>query len=658
MFLRANTITQVSLLCLMGFLLCYLWLTARKKQLEREHPTWAFARALGAGMLVVLASTLAGYYEAWKGDLAVYLRGTFAIYFYHQICIFFYTLPPSSSVSKREMMTFSRWVRPFILFEVIYLIYRAAHLWQDGAYMPRPIWGEIPVISLVLWMTALSARRLVAAEKAETPDVTPIRSSAGLLGYLHLFGRSLLTPRSSVARIYRWFTVAAAVLIVIVFFFTVLPYRTLPLWVDIGLDGILTIGVTLVVFVYLRYQLVPISLEMRMIGAGLTIFLLLAHLLSWGISLTFLSQEAPGVAYAQIFGSAQQPDFVIPAPYRETATHLSELLSTIVWFQIGGTLIFLLASAVYYRGTIINALTELLAGFEQAEQGNLSYRIPGLAWQDEFSRIAGAFNRMAAALQATNQEVQRYQAELENLVAERTTALAEEIALRKDRELQQAIQEERARISRETHDGLMQTLAGVRLRLNRGQRLSRQNPEAIQAELAELAQEVTGAGHELRRLINDLNDEILRDGLVASIRRLVDRHQRSYEIPIRADFAYAVGKLSLAEELNLLRIAQEALSNACRHSRADAISLRLESPDREETHGSLLLISDNGQGFDPEASRTNGRGLDNLRRRAEEMGWQFVMQSRPGCGTTVGVVFNDALPPPAVEKCLPAAYPL
>lgn len=638
MFLRASSITQVSLLCLMGFLLSYLWFTARKNQIEKDHPTWPFSRALAAGILVVLASTLADYFESWEGDLAVYFRGTFAVYFYYQICVFLYSLPPATSTNRQEMRDFSRWVRPLILAEVVYLIYRAALLWPNGAYIARQIWGEIPVISLVLWTTVLSIRRLLAAERAENAGIASTRSVAKRTGYFRLFLRSLIRPRSNVARIYRWFTVACLVLIVVVFFFTLLPYRALPLWVDIGLDGALTVGVTLIVLVYLRYQLVPISLELRVLGAGLTVFLLMVHVLSWGISLTYLAQELPGVPYAQVFGSAQQPDFVIPAPYRTTAHQLGELLLTLIWFQVGGSLLFLAASAIYYRRTIIDALTELLVGFEQAEHGNLAYRIPRLAWQDEFSRIATAFNSMAQALQTSSQEVQRYQEELERLVEERTAALGEEIALRKDRELQQAIQDERARISRETHDGLLQTLAGVRMRLNRGRRLSQENPEVIQAEMAELAQEVTGAGQELRRLINELNTEILSEGVISSLQRIVERHQHNYRIPIHTEFAYTPGRLSLEQELNLLRILQEGLANACRHSRAAEIWVDVELLPTAEGRWRLNgRVRDNGAGFDPDEASSGGRGLDNLQRRAAEMGGELRVSSRIGEGTSVEV---------------------
>lgn len=644
MILRANTITQVSLLCLMGFLLTYLWLTAARNHFEKRHPARYFMRSLAAGMVVIAANLMADVFESGWGHLAVYFRGSFAIYFYYQVCLFLYTLPPVSSSNQREIERFSTLVRPLILLEIAYLIYRAALLWGDGAYRPRPVWGEIPVVFLVLWTTALSIRRLVAAERTELPSEDTTVVGNGPFGYLQLLALSLLRPRSSVAQVYRWFTLATFALIFLVFIFTLLPYRQLPLWVDLALDGTLTVGVTLTVFVYLRYQLVPISLEMRVLGAGLTIFLLLVHILSWGISLTYLAQELPNIPYAQVLGSAQQPDFVVPEPYRETAQRLSELLLALIWFQIGGSLIFLLASAVYYRGTIINALTALLAGFEQAEQGNLAYRIPPMAWQDEFSRLAGAFNSMAAALQATGQEVQRYQEELEELVEARTNALAEEIALRKDRELQQAIQEERARISRETHDGLLQTLAGVRLRLSRGRRLSGQEPEMIQAEMAELAQEVTGAGQELRRLINDLNSEILRDGLVTSIDRIVEGHRRGYEISIQTHFSYEVGHLSLAQELNLLRIAQEALSNACRHSQANEISLRLESSSDRHQPCAVLFVDDNGRGFDPANLKSRGRGLENLQRRAKEMGAHLLIQSRPGGGTTVGISLGGPAP--------------
>ncbi|HRJ40563.1 MAG: sensor histidine kinase [Caldilineaceae bacterium] len=639
MFLRANTITQVSLLCLMGFLLYSLRLTAVRNRLESRHSVWFFIAALGLGMGTIFVTLVADVVEGPWGYFAIYFRALFATYFYYQILLFLYALPPASPTDQREIHILATAIRPLLVAEVLYLLYRTIRLLETGTYIQRPTLIETPVIILVLWAAFLSIRRLLAAESAETPDVSRRFLRCGPARYLQFLINSLLRPRSRVTRVYRWFTLTIFALIFLVFVFTLLPYRQLPLWVDMGLDASLTIGVTVTVLVYLRYQLVPISLEMRVIGAGLTLFLLLCHSLAWSISLIYLDQKLPGIPYAHILGSAQQPDFAIAMAYRETARGLSELLFAIICFQIGGTLVFGLLSAVYYRGTLINALSVLLTGFEQAERGNLAYRIPPLEWQDEFGRIAAAFNHMAESLEASRQAVLHYQEGLEDLIEERTAALAEEIALRKDGELRQAIQEERARISRETHDGLLQSLAGVRLRLLRGRRLSGQGPEVIQAEMAELAQEVTGAGQELRRLINDLNGEILRDGLITSIERIVERHRRSYEISIQTHFSYEPGVLSLSQELNLLRIAQEALSNACRHSQADEVILQLQVSGDGEEPCTRLLVDDNGQGFDPQNLKRRGRGLVNLQRRAAEMDARLTIQSRPGRGTTVGVVF-------------------
>lgn len=625
MFVRANTITQVALLCLMGFLFSYLWFAAREQRIDKAHPTWHFIRGLAAGTVVIAASMVGDVLETGLGDVALYFRGLFAVYFYYQMALFFYALPPASTHMRREASIFSKVLYVVMFGEIAYLIYRVADYWETATYMRRPLEGDLQVVFLVLWTAVLIGRRLIQAERAV--------AAPGASGSLRLFLQGLIRPRSSDAQVYRWFALTILTLVLLVFFFSVLPYRQLPLWIDVLLDGSLTVGVMVVVFVYLRYQLVPISLELRIVGAGLTIFLLTVHALSWGISLAYLGQTLPGVPYAEIFGSAQQPDFVVPGPYREVAQQLGELLLILIWFEIGGSLTFLLASAIYYRRTIIDALTELLAGFEQVEQGNLAHRIPRLAWQDEFSRIATAFNTMTDTLQMSSQEVQRYQAELEELVEKRTRQLAEEIEQRKALEVMQGIQAERNRIAQETHDGLLQSLAGIRIRLRRGKKLSQRAPEAIESELEELADELSHSALDLRRMINDLKLDMLELGLQATIRRVVESQERAYRVKIHTEMRFDENVLPIASRLVVLRLIQEGVSNACKHSCADQVWVSVQEDVRE---GSLrVCVKDEGQGFDPAQFSRGGWGLGNMRQRAEEIGGILHIQSQPGAGTQI-----------------------
>lgn len=629
---RANTITQVSLICLMLFLLVYLWTTARKNQLDRQHPTWPFIRAITAGLLVILVSTISSVSESWPGYVALHFRAMAAVYFYFQIGLFLYALPPFSTVSPQELRIFSVIMRSAVGLEVIYFFYRIVPYWQTGLYTRRPPWTEIPVVCMVLWTAALALRRLLDAEQ----DAHPLSASVqekGRLGRLRRILDALFRPRSDVAQVYRWFAFVTSILIFMVLFFSVLPYRQLPLWVDIALDGSLTVGVTIVVFVYLRYQLVSVSLEMRLLGVGLTVFLLMTHVLAWGISLTFLAQELPGVAYAQVFGSAQQPDYVMPLAYRDTALRLGDLLRVVIWFQIGGSLVFLAASALYYRRTIIDALSQLLLGFEQAKQGNLAHRIPQLAWQDEFSHLASAFNGMAGALQSSSQEVQRYQDNLEDLVEERTQQLADEIEQRKALEVMQGIQAERNRIAQETHDGLLQSLAGVRIRLRRGGKLSRRSPEVIEAELAELADELSHSTVDLRRLINDLKLDILELGLANTIRRTVKSQERAYGVQIHTVVNFDERALPISSRLGMLRLVQEAISNACKYSGSKHIWLSIE--EDAAMKGVTVTIKDAGRGFDLSQAKGSGWGLGNMQQRADEIGGAVHIESELDVGTVV-----------------------
>jgi signal transduction histidine kinase len=450
--------------------------------------------------------------------------------------------------------------------------------------------------------------------------------------------RALFAPQSDVSRFYRGFLLAVfgMLLIGFLFIFMAVVIVTLPLWMLVAADLLVTTAILIALFAYLVSPLATTGLEIRVMGAGLTIFLGLISVLGWIVTLTFLNYQAPGIDPMQIFGTQMQTHFVTSALYRPQAKMLSELLSPLLWFAVGGSLIYLLLYTTYYRRTLQSSLGQIIGSFGQVQQGNLSHRIPGSTWEDEFSQIGVAFNQMAQTLEESSLEVSAYQTHLQELVDQRTQELGREIESRKNQELHRAIQEERARIARESHDGLLQTLMGVRIRLNRGKYLSQQASPRIEAEMSELAGEVTLAAQELRNLINDLNADILDNGLVTALGRIIARQQRSSAIDIQSHLAYEAGLLTPAQETNVLRIVQEALTNSCRHSNASEIRVTLQCETQAGCRTKIKAeISDNGQGFDAETLTGAGWGLKNMQSRGEQLGTSVHIHSRPGQGTTI-----------------------
>jgi signal transduction histidine kinase len=293
------------------------------------------------------------------------------------------------------------------------------------------------------------------------------------------------------------------------------------------------------------------------------------------------------------------------------------------------------AYIVYYGRVVEPPLRQIVAGFRAVEQGDLAVRIPPLPWQDEFSQIVVSFNQMAASLEQSVQQLRAYQQHLQALVEHRTAALTQEMDRRKGLEVRQAIQDERTRIAQETHDGLLQSLMGVRIRLNRSKRLSQMPAARLQAELDEMASEITYSVQDLRNLINELNDQILPDGLTAALQQLIQRQQRTYPIDIQADLHCAPDLIPVDQELHILRIVQEALANAARHSGAAHVWLAVGCV---EQNGATLLhvqIRDDGRGFDPATQTGAGWGLKNMQRRATQLHGELRIDSRPGRGAVI-----------------------
>ena len=140
---------------------------------------------------------------------------------------------------------------------------------------------------------------------------------------------------------------------------------------------------------------------------------------------------------------------------------------------------------------------------------------------------------------------------------------------------------------------------------------------------------------EMRSLIFELRPaELETEGLAAALRKHVDvlrrLHEQEIELAVDGD-----RRLSPDVEKGLLRIAQEALGNALRHSGASHVTLALAARDSRVS----LRVTDDGHGFDPEEAVTRSRrlGLTSMRERAEALGGLLAIESAPGGGTTVDV---------------------
>ncbi len=208
------------------------------------------------------------------------------------------------------------------------------------------------------------------------------------------------------------------------------------------------------------------------------------------------------------------------------------------------------------------------------------------------------------------------------------------------RQVLQAQEEERKRISRELHDDTSQSLLLLIHRLDAlisspGTRLSKQAREEA-AQLRALAVEILEG---VRRYAQELRPAILDDlGLVAAMEWVAESLDRDRGIDVRVEVRGSDHDLSPEARLVLFRIAQEALSNVKRHSEATRASVRLDC----ETERVAMTVSDNGKGFDlppwlGDWARIGKLGLTGMRERATLLGGTLRVESKPGEGTTVTI---------------------
>jgi signal transduction histidine kinase len=220
-----------------------------------------------------------------------------------------------------------------------------------------------------------------------------------------------------------------------------------------------------------------------------------------------------------------------------------------------------------------------------------------------------------------------------------------ELALREsEARLRQAL-DLRARLARDLHDGVIQSIYAAGLGLEGAVSQLGRDPEGARARLQLCRQSLNDVIREVRGFISGIEPEALHhQGFNQELTSLVRTMQALWPVVITVDPNPAViQRLSPTQELHALQICRECISNAVRHGGARAIDIRLGEKDG----AACLQVKDNGRGFSPDKVRGSGSGLGNLSARARELGGALQVESRPGNGATITVNFplSPAIPP-------------
>ena len=194
-------------------------------------------------------------------------------------------------------------------------------------------------------------------------------------------------------------------------------------------------------------------------------------------------------------------------------------------------------------------------------------------------------------------------------------------------------EEEQRRIGSDIHDDLCQQLAGIGcLAQVLQQRLADDGSSEVAEEMSEIVKMVSDANARAREMSRGLVPIIREsDGLASALGSLADRTGKLFGIACQFSSPRPVFLTDIKVATQLYRIAQEAVSNACRHSGATRIQLVLEKEGDEL----LLTVRDNGEGFAEGRNDAAGLGLLTMEHRAKMLGGQLEVRTEDGDGTAV-----------------------
>jgi two-component system sensor histidine kinase UhpB len=266
---------------------------------------------------------------------------------------------------------------------------------------------------------------------------------------------------------------------------------------------------------------------------------------------------------------------------------------------IGGLILVLIADIALVRRTLepLRRLARLMTVVDPMSPGRRAPEFRSAS--RETIALAEAFNAMLDRLETERRESSR-------------RALAAQEA-------------ERMRIARELHDEIGQTLTAVALRAEHtAERTSNEHPE-----FAELAEIVQSSLADVRRISLELRPGVLDLGLVNALISLCARVDGQSRMRVHRELEGPVEEMSPEVELAIYRIAQEALTNAMRHSEASDVAVSLACASNHL----VLSVRDNGRGLPEQMSE--GGGLMGMRERAMLIGADLEIKSAASAGVSV-----------------------
>jgi len=313
--------------------------------------------------------------------------------------------------------------------------------------------------------------------------------------------------------------------------------------------------------------------------------------------------------------------FLIDLSTADMEQYLREDTLNNVILSVVSIFFLILLAYLLIQWLIARRVDVIHAALTQLSRRDFSTRIAARWYtRDELTQLADHFNVMAASFEVLQIEHEQ-----------------------KDRVRAQAIIDERERIARELHDGVAQFLAYLSAKIGATRIALRSGKEGLaDSNLEQVEQAIHDQSNEVRSSIIGLKMAGNIDrGFSVNVREFIDQCNRLEDLMMELDISNDVDNLTLdvEKELQLFRILQEAVSNIRKHSRSSEASVSLKTKENQL----IMIISDNGVGFDPMETGLERKGHFGLRimfERAREVGAHIEIKSNPGSGTQVIVTMD------------------